>query len=201
MDILAVCGSPRKNRTTHSVLNAVIDGTGLQSEILFPAFMNIKHCVGCLACKNKTPGKCWQEDDMQVAIDKLFEANALILASPTYFGNVPGPMKNFIDRSIPTCYTGKGDPWLGAANHGTRPLKGTPALMLVVSGGGDHEKTAANIRLVLEYYEYNIIAAFVEPMAGAIVSEKEHPDIYRELYGMGEKLKNAVEQTKKQSPR
>ena len=78
---------------------------------------------------------------MSMAIEKMFETKSLIVASPTYFGNVPGPLKNFIDRSIPTCHTGKGDAWEGAEDHGTRPFKGQPALILVVSGGGDHEKT------------------------------------------------------------
>jgi multimeric flavodoxin WrbA len=48
MDILAVCGSPRKNGTTNSILKAVLEGTGRLYEILWPAFMKIGHCVGCL---------------------------------------------------------------------------------------------------------------------------------------------------------
>ncbi len=192
MDILALCGSPRKNKTTHSVLQAVLDGTGCSSEILRPADMNIGHCTGCLVCKKKTPGKCWQDDDMAMAIDKMFETKGLIIASPTYFGNVPGPLKNFVDRSIPTSYTGKGDPWMGAENHGTRPLKGRPAMILVVSGGADHEKTAANIRLVLEYYEYSIVGEFVEPMGGAVISRDEYPDIYAELFELGKMFGQAV---------
>ena len=126
MDILAICGSPRKNKTTHSMLKAVLDGAGLPYELLWPAFMHIGHCVGCRKCKLVTPGECWQDDDMREALEKMYAARALIVASPTYFGNVPGPLKNFIDRSIPTCYTGKGEAWAGAADHGTRPFKGRP---------------------------------------------------------------------------
>jgi multimeric flavodoxin WrbA len=132
MDILAICGSPRKNRTTQSVLQAVLEGTGRSYEILWPAFMKIGHCVGCLKCKDVTPGKCWQDDDMKMAIEKMFETKSLIIASPTYFGNVPGPLKNFIDRSIPTVYAGKGEVWQGAKDHGTRPFKGQPAIILWV---------------------------------------------------------------------
>ena len=122
---------------------------------------------------------------MAGALEKMFQARGLIVASPTYFGNVPGPLKNFIDRSIPTCYTGRGEAWLGAEGHGTRPFKGLPALCLVVSGGGDHEKTAANIRLVLDYYEYNTVGEFVEPMGGAVVTKETFPDIYNELFELG----------------
>ena len=192
MDILALCGSPRKNKTTINTLQAVLDGTGRSHEILWPAFMKINHCIGCLKCKYDTPGKCFQDDDMTMAIEKMFEAKALVLASPTYFGNVPGPVKNFIDRSIPTTYTGKGDTWKGAENHGTRPFKGQPAVIVTISGGADHEKTAANIRLVLEYYEYNVVGEFVEGMGEAIVTTEDYPDIYEELFSLGRKLDEAI---------
>ena len=129
---------------------------------------------------------------MTMAIEKMFEAKALVLASPTYFGNVPGPVKNFIDRSIPTTYTGKGDTWEGAENHGTRPFKGQPAVIVTISGGADHEKTAANIRLVLEYYEYNVVGEFVEGMGEAIVTTEDYPDIYEELFSLGRKLDEAI---------
>jgi multimeric flavodoxin WrbA len=192
VDILALCGSPRKNKTTINTLQAVLDGTGRSHEIFWPAFMKINHCIGCLKCKYNTPGKCWQEDDMSYAIELMYEAKALVIASPTYFGNVPGPTKNFIDRSIPTSYTGIGDEWEGADNHGTRPFKGQPAVILAISGGADHEKTAANIRLVLEYYEYNIVGEFVEGMGEAIVTREDHPDIYTELFALGKKLNDAI---------
>ena len=39
MDILAICGSPRKHMTTHSVLQAVLNGAGRSHEIIWPAFM------------------------------------------------------------------------------------------------------------------------------------------------------------------
>ena len=108
MDILALCGSPRRNKTTHSVLQAVLDGCGREHEIVWPAFMKIGHCISCQKCKYVTPGKCWQDDDMTEALEKMLAARALVIAVPTYFGNVPGPVKNFIDRSVPTCFTGSG---------------------------------------------------------------------------------------------
>jgi multimeric flavodoxin WrbA len=192
MDVLAICGSPRKKGTTISVLEPVLAGTGRSYEILWPAFMKIGHCIGCQKCHYETPGRCWQDDDMTMAIEKMLEAKALIIASPTYFGNVPGPLKNFIDRSVPTCHTGKGEAWAGAEGHGTRPFKGQPAMIVVVSGGGDHEKTAANIRLVLNYYAYQVGGEFVEGMGGVIVTKEEYPDIYNELFALGRKLDEAL---------
>ena len=192
MDILAICGSPRKHKTTHSALESVLAGAGRSYKILWPAFMKIGHCVGCLKCKNKTPGKCWQDDDMAGAIEKMFQAKALIIASPTYFGNVPSPLKCFIDRSIPTCYTGTGDMWSGAKGHGTRPLKGRPSVILAIAGGADQEKTAANLRLVVDYYEYRIVGEFAEALGGIIVSKEEHRDIYNRLFALGKRLDEEI---------
>ena len=122
----------------------------------------------------------------------MFTAKALIVASPTYFGNVPGPLKNLIDRSIPTCYTGEGEAWQEVKNHGSRPFKGRPAIIVTASGGGDHEKTSANLRLVLEYYEFNVIGEYAEGMGGVIVTKEDYPDIYQELFDLGGKLDEAI---------
>ena len=194
MDILALCGSPRKNKTTHSVLNAVLEGTGRPYEILWPGYMKIGHCISCQKCKYVTPGKCFQDDDMTDALEKMLEAKSFIIASPTYFGNVPGPLKNFIDRSVPTCFTGSGKEYEEAEGHGTRPLTGRPALSLVVSGGADHEKTAANIRLVLDYYGYDIVHEYYEGMGGAIITKQDFPEIYDELFEIGKKLDGTLKE-------
>ena len=192
MDILAICGSPRKNKTTHSMLKAILDGAGRSYEIIWPTYLDIGHCLGCLSCMDETPGKCVQDDDMTGVIEKMFEAKSLIMVSPTYYGNVPGPLKTLIDRSMPTCYTGEGDEWQQVRNHGTRPFKGRPAMIVGASGGGDHEKMAANLRLVLEYYEYNIIGEYVEGMGGIIVTKEYYPDIYQELFDLGQRLDAAL---------
>ena len=63
---------------------------------------------------------------------------------------------------------------------------------MTVSGGGDHEKTAANIRLVLEYYEYNIVGEFAEGMGGVVVTKEEFADIYNELLALGRKMDGAL---------
>ena len=61
-------------------------------------------------------------------------------------------------------------------------------MSLCVSGGADHEKTAANVRLVLDYYGYNVIHEFFEGMGGAIITKDDFPDIYNELFDIGKKL-------------
>jgi multimeric flavodoxin WrbA len=62
-----------------------------------------KKIRGCTAC-----GKCFENQDKQCAvrgdvandcIDKMLEADGIILASPTYFADVSTELKALIDRS------------------------------------------------------------------------------------------------------
>jgi len=61
----------------------------------------IKPCTGCYTCWSKTPGECIFKDDMTDLREKYRKADLVILASPLYFFNVTGLMKNFLDRLLP----------------------------------------------------------------------------------------------------
>lgn len=64
--------------------------------------LNIKHCMDCGSCATKSPGKCVMKDDMtEILFPKFLEADALVLATPIYFGMVNAVMKNFIERLFP----------------------------------------------------------------------------------------------------
>ncbi len=43
-------------------------------------------------------GKCVTDDGMNEVIQKVFEADGLIIGSPSYFSNVTTEVKAFIDR-------------------------------------------------------------------------------------------------------
>lgn len=63
--------------------------------------LNIGPCKGCFSCWKKTPGKCIIQDDMPMVIEKQLEANVIIWSFPLYYFNVPGSLKNLIDRQLP----------------------------------------------------------------------------------------------------
>jgi multimeric flavodoxin WrbA len=75
---------------------------GAQVETLLLRRMNVKMCLGCLACeeggKNR-PGICKIKDDMNQIYPKLLAADAIVLASPGYFEMLSGLLKNFLDRT------------------------------------------------------------------------------------------------------
>ena len=101
--VLAVVGSPRKQNTyklVEAVADAVAKNKNVTTELIQLSDFNIEHCAGCGEFCEKT-GKCKIEDDMQKLYPKLKETDVLIIGTPTYYWNVTGVVKDFIDRTNP----------------------------------------------------------------------------------------------------
>lgn len=101
MKIIGISGSPRKENTYYMV-KTVLEATGHDYELILLCEKDIKPCLDCRNC-HKTH-KRFTQDDMQKIYQKLVSANAIVLGSPTYFDNVSGLMKNFMDRCLPFCH-------------------------------------------------------------------------------------------------
>ncbi|MCK4722400.1 MAG: flavodoxin family protein [Dehalococcoidia bacterium] len=66
--VVAVNGSAMMdNGNTHLILEPFLEGlkeTGAEVELFYTRKLDIKPCQGGFICWNKTPGECWQKDDM-----------------------------------------------------------------------------------------------------------------------------------------
>lgn len=98
MKVIGISGSPR-DKNTNYMLRIVLDATGQDYELIALKDKDIKPCNACGGCYKSY--KCIVKDDMQELYDKLSKADTIVLGSPTYFANVSGLMKNFIDRCLP----------------------------------------------------------------------------------------------------
>ncbi|ODA41507.1 flavodoxin family protein [Desulfosporosinus sp. BG] len=104
MNVLAINGSPRKNENTATLLNKALEGAaaqGAKTELVHLYDLNFKGCISCFACKlkdGKSYGKCAVKDDLTSILEKIDNADAIILGSPIYFGNVTGEMRSFMER-------------------------------------------------------------------------------------------------------
>jgi len=101
--VLGIVGSPRKKYTyklVKTVLDTVAEKKNVETELIQLSDYKIEHCSGCLDYCEKTK-KCKIKDDMQKLYPELKEADALIIGTPTYYYNVSGSVKDFIDRSNP----------------------------------------------------------------------------------------------------
>ncbi len=105
MKAVVINGSPKGNKgNTALILTPFIEGmeeAGVEVQIFYPVEMNIKPCRGEYNCWFKTPGKCFQDDDMRDFLPVLMETEIFVLATPLYVDGMTGPMKNMLDRMIP----------------------------------------------------------------------------------------------------
>lgn len=98
--IIAVLASPRKKHTYQYLkqIEEILNGQGINMEILTLSDYQISFCTGCQSCIYKT-SKCWQTDDSEQILNKLKQADGLILAVPVYVMSVPGILKAIIDKT------------------------------------------------------------------------------------------------------
>lgn len=104
--ILAVNGSHRSEKGMSEILlNTFLKGArsaGADCEVVYPSKMKIASCKACHKCILETPGICFQKDDMQSFLEKMEDADLLVLAAPVYFDTMPSDMKRMFERLMPT---------------------------------------------------------------------------------------------------
>jgi multimeric flavodoxin WrbA len=103
MKVVAFNGSPRKDGNTSILINYVLSelrNEGIETELVQLGGKKIHGCIACYKCMDNKDGKCAVTDDIaNECIQKMIEADGIILGSPTYFSDVTPEMKALIDRS------------------------------------------------------------------------------------------------------
>lgn len=102
MKIVAFNGSPRKGGNTEQLIREVfsrIEPHGIETEIVQVGGELLRGCSSCYACFKTKNGVCAiKTDRMNEFIAKAIEADAIILATPTYYGSASAELKAFMDR-------------------------------------------------------------------------------------------------------
>lgn len=103
MKTILLNGSPRKNWNTAMMLKEAQKGAaaaGAETEYIDLFDLTYTGCRSCLACKRKGAQrcKCFWKDDLSPVIDRIFSADALILGSPIYLGDVTSQVHALIER-------------------------------------------------------------------------------------------------------
>lgn len=102
--VIAINGSPRRNGNTAILLQNTLDGSksqGAETELVHLADLKYQGCISCFACKRKNTkyiGKCALNDELSLILEKAMAADAIILGSPLYVGDITGMMRSFIER-------------------------------------------------------------------------------------------------------
>ena len=102
MKVVAFNGSPRVNGNTAQSLKIVLAelaNQGIETEIVQLGGRKVFGCLACGKCREIKDNRCARKDDeMNSFIEKMEEADGIIIGSPTYFSNVSTEVKALIDR-------------------------------------------------------------------------------------------------------
>lgn len=103
MKVVAFNGSPRKDGNTATLIRHVLDELekeGIETETVHIGGKSIHGCIACMKCFEKKDKKCVIDNDIvNDCIEKMVEADGIILASPTYFADLTPEIKALIDRA------------------------------------------------------------------------------------------------------
>lgn len=104
MKVVGFNGSPNKKGNTACSLNMVfeeLENAGIETEMIQVGKKKIQGCTACLGCVKKQNETCTLDDDpVNEWIQKIKEADGILLGSPVHFSGVAGTMKSFLDRAF-----------------------------------------------------------------------------------------------------
>lgn len=105
MKTIIINASPRKKWNTAEIVQAAQKGAesvGAETEYFNLYDLVFKGCRSCLVCKmkDKTKGKCYWKDDLSPVLEKILDADALIIGSPIYFGHPTSEFIALVERLI-----------------------------------------------------------------------------------------------------
>ena len=104
--IIAINGSPNENGNTAyalSVMEEILQQQNIDFQIIHVGKSNIRGCIACYSCrrdKENRSGCLYTSDEEKQWISEMESADAIILASPTFFGGIAGTMKSFLDKAF-----------------------------------------------------------------------------------------------------
>ncbi len=100
--VLILSGSPRKNGNSDILCDEFMRGAleaGNAVEKVRVAEKKISYCRGCYYCQ-KSGGECAIKDDMAELLQKMIDADVIVLSSPVYFYSIAAQLKAVIDRTV-----------------------------------------------------------------------------------------------------
>jgi multimeric flavodoxin WrbA len=136
--VVAFNGSARKDGNTSILLRYVLaelEKEGIQTELVEMSGAKIHGCLSCRECSKRKDHRCGQTNDMGNAyIEKMEQADGILLGSPTYVADVTPEIKALMDRA---CLVSK-------ANGGIFRRKVGAAVVAVRRAGAMHAFDSLN---------------------------------------------------------
>lgn len=191
MKVLGICGSLREDSNTNKLVKKIAKSSGVEYELIYLAEHIIQPCTGCSMCI-MNEGECVLPDDMHAIYEKMLAADAMIVGAPTYFFDISGAVKTFIDRMMAIFFRDIGPnfhtnmPW-----HGKRPHFGKPCVIITTAAGEGHERALETLKFAMDdCTNMKIVAQLAEAVEMNDVDEM--PEVMARAEEAGKKLGQAL---------
>ncbi|MHB1126683.1 MAG: flavodoxin family protein [Bacillota bacterium] len=179
LKVLGIIGSKRPLGNSEVLMREAVQGAeqeGAQAELIRLADMNLQFCRGCLACVFK--GACAiKDDDMPGFLEKIMEADAMIVAAPTYVLSPAAVIKAACDRSLMM------SPFLDELSRRKRA-----AATITVAGNGQWNPLGLELlnqfALILGYQVVDYLEAY-QPGPGEVLLDDS---LIEAAYQLGQKV-------------
>lgn len=187
--VLILNGSPRRGGNSSVLADQVrkgVEEAGGEAEVVYLHGLDISPCDACDSCQGMDEIDCIVEDDMQTLYPKVYEAEAIVYASPIYWFTVSAQTKLFMDR----CYGLGGN---GIEDHGLAGKK--IGVTLVYEGDDPYDAGAINaIRTFQDMFNYvpADIVGFVYGTAGDPGEIRKQDEVMRKASDLGKELVAAI---------
>ena len=155
MKVLIILGSRNPEGQTARAAGALGEGAksrGSEVEQVFLPELGMERCRQCEAngwgiCRSE--GRCVIEDDFAGLVEQMAAADALVFATPVYYGDLSESMRAFLDRLRRTC-THEG---------GSGKVAGKPAVGICVAGGrgGGGPTCIVSLEKVLKTCDFDVV--------------------------------------------
>lgn len=138
MKVLGLSASPRGSESrTLQLVNAVLQGAesmGAETELVDIYALEIGYCTACTSCY--ASGDCTLIDDFPDLLEKMVNADGIVIGSPNYIDSITAPLKAVFDR-------------MADAMH-CQMLTGKYACAVCTSGGPNYDGVVGYMNQVLK---------------------------------------------------
>ncbi|MBN1432015.1 MAG: flavodoxin family protein [Methanomicrobiaceae archaeon] len=190
MKVLGISGSMRAEGNTSILVRKIVDYIEAEgcdefnTEYITLAGKKISPCIGCEKCRESK--WCVLDDEWDDIAEKMMECDILILGSPTYYYDVNGQTKNFIDRTYSLFHD--------------RKLAGKYAVVISVCADRGCERTLSTLEGFVNTHEFGYIGYVAGKGAGPGDVLKDKRAIEKSVE-VAERILKLVSRTRRDSKR
>ncbi len=197
--ILGLVGSPRKGGNTEVMVSTALEAArgydGIRTELISLAGRKIHPCQGCSYCWFHE-GVCKIKDDAEGLLQKMVEADGLVVGSPAYFGSMTATLKSLFERclklNILKDYMGSTDYEKFKNEEVIFPLRNKVGGAIGVGGcpSGGQEKVISDIHAFFHLNDMIVVSdggirtPAVHPHFGGVGTARRKKEVLQDPYGM-----------------